>query len=258
MGVSLKSTSAEFSISNILGKRFPVSSGLIFANYAGDTSGKNLKIQGVSLTTVGAPTQIDDYSTNFSALNYISTNTVFNADAGTFILVARINKQASSQACLVGTWPLGRGVSIINVLAGTSQALWMVGKTTKSDGTTANLSAIMDTTNVSTETDPAKAPYALLVGRWWKDSSGLLQLKLENKTNSLTATATGASGQYNTAAQSTDYIGIGSSSASTASSGGNSNVQALSMYYSRALTDAEVASMYSYIQSYYSDRGITV
>ena len=258
MGIAIIDKTASYDPAKCIGKIVPVMSGLKILHFGGDTVSLNQVIDGDPVTRVGSPVRVDSYSSRYSAGNYVRSVDVFNADEGTFLLTPRLNVQASGQAALIGTWPLGRGVSVINVLAGTTAAIWLAARTTKSDNSAALLSAIMVFNSLTKVTDPATAPYAFLVGRWYRDSAGLLQLDLKDLTHSLSAVASGAAGQIVTAPQSTDFIGIGASAGSSASSGGNANVQAFAAYYNRRLTDSEVGLIYEYVRSYMSRRGISI
>lgn len=259
MGVAIIDKTAKFDPADCLGKIVPVMNGLKILHFSGDTLSLNQVISGSSVTVIGAPTQPDENSSQYSVGNYVKSSEVVNAAEGTFFVTTRLNKQsADGQAALIGTWPLGRGVSMINVLAGTTPAVWLTARTTKSDNSAALLSAVMSFGSLNPVTDPSSAPYSFLCGRWYRDSNSLVQLDVRDITHQLIASASGVAGQIITAPQASDFIGLGASPSSSPSSGGNSNIQAFSAYYNRRLSDDEVKLMYTYVQGYMSRRGITI
>ncbi|HDG7923875.1 TPA: hypothetical protein PCK61_004245 [Klebsiella quasipneumoniae] len=258
MGVAIIDKTALFDPANSLGKIVPVMNGLTAIHFDGKSKGINQKINGSSFTVIGSPVNENNYVTDYTELAHIKTQLPCTAE-GTIIVIARLFKNSSSiNSTLLGWYENSgsRGVSLINATGG---LLLLSCSTVASDGVTKTTrNAQLNLSGFTSDTTPGAGRWAAIAGRWYKNSSGIFTLNLNNLTENTSNQVTAPAGSTLVTDTLSNPMLIGSGYVSTGQ-GGGSKAMGGSLVYDRSLSDDELQLMYSgYLKGYFSRRGITV
>lgn len=259
MGVAIIDKTSLFDAANSLGKLVPVMNGLTALHFDGKTSGVNQIFNGSALSVVGSPVNENDYVTDYTATAYVKTQSPCTTE-GTFVVVTRLFLNTGTNNNTILGWYLNtanRGVSLLN---SPSALLTLSCQALASDGVTKTTrNAQLSIAGFTSDTTPAAGKWACIVGRWYKDSSNILTLKLNNLTGNTSASGVGVAGETLV----TDTLGnpfaIGSGYTTAGGQGSGTKALAMTALYNRALSDAEMQLMYTgYLQGYFARRGITI
>lgn len=259
MGTAIIDKTSLFDPANSFGKLVPVMKGLTALHFDGKTCGLNQLINGKAFTVVGFPLSESDYATNYTATALVKTQSPCTTE-GTFIVITRLFLNTGTINNTILGWYLNggnRGISLLNspgsllTLSCTAQASDGVTKTTRN--------AQLSIAAFTADTTPVAGKWACIVGRWYKNSNGILTLKLNNLTGNVSADGAGAAGETLVTDTQGYPFAIGSGYTTAGAQGSGTKALAMTALYNRALSDAEVQMMYSgYLQGYFSRRGIDI
>lgn len=259
MGVAIVDKTSVFDPANSLGKMVPVMNGLTALHFDGKTKGLNQKINGSAFTVIGSPANENDSVTDYSETAYVKTQESCTNE-GTFIAVVRLFKNDGAINNTILGWYANNGSRGVSLLIAATSRLMLTCSALASDGVTKNnIFASLPLSGFTADAVYSGGRWGCVAGRWYKNSSGLFTLKVnnltENTSNELVAAA-GSSLVTNTLG---NPLIIGSGYVSADNQGAGTKAMGFTALYNRALSDDELQLMYTwYLQGYFARRGITI
>lgn len=259
MGVAIIDKTSLFDPVNALGKLVPVMNGLTALHFDGKARGLNQKINGSAFTVVGSPVNENDNVTDYSETAYVKTQQPCT-DEGTFIAVVRLFKNDGAINNTILGWYANTGSRGVSLLIAATSRLMLSCTVLASDGVTKNnIFTSLPLSNFTSDAVYTAGKWGCVAGRWYKNSSGLFTLKVNNLTEDTSAELTAPTGSTLVTNTLGNPLIIGSGYVSADSQGGGTKAMGCSAIYNRALSDIELKMMYSgYLQMYFSRRGIAI
>lgn len=252
-GIKITAKGTSF-IGRAIGFNSPVSDGLLGVYMGGDGDLTNIADGGIASSIVGAPTKLNAYATELDLNNYVDTHIVPSTVESTLFIVTK-RYRGAAYAEPIGSWTnvTSGGVAILGraiLLTPNGGLSGMLNTYNGSASVNSQAEISADSGVPAGSTTPGAGVWRAVVQRVSATS---------NKTQDLTV-GTVAETTFTTG-YSPDVRGVESHKIGrpkTSSDGSGKSHVMLAFVFNRALTDLELADLYSYAQGFATRRGITI